>query len=485
MKQTKEAAAGRGDAATVPARIASPDPTGDPLAGLMVSASGVRGVVGSTLTPPVVLRVGAAHGTFLAPGPVVLGRDTRPSGAWVSRAAAAALLATGHDVVDVGVAPTPTVLFAIRHHRAAGGVAVTASHNPAPWNALKLFGPGGTFLSPAQAEEVARLARSGEAAWVAHERVGAAREDPQAIARHRAAILALPAIDRARIAGRGFRAVVDATNGAGSIATPELLEALGVSVVRLHCEPDGRFPRVPEPLPENLGALGEKVRATGAAIGFAHDPDADRLAIVDERGEPIGEERTLQIAVDWALARRKGPVVTNASTSMGVDLIARRYGAPVFRTRVGEAHVAEVLLRERGVIGGEGNGGVLYPELHATRDGLLAAVLALDWLAADPRPLSARLAEFPPLVMVKRTLARQLADPTALTAALRARFPDGERNVLDGEKYLWEDSWVQVRPSGTEPIIRVMAEAPTRERAETLVARASEAVEQSQTASAR
>jgi phosphomannomutase len=446
----------------------------------MVSASGVRGVVGATLTPPVVLRVAAAHGSFLAPGPVVLGRDTRPSGAWVSRAAAAALLATGHDVIDVGIAPTPTILYAIRHHGASGGVAVTASHNPAPWNALKLFGPGGTFLAPSQSEEVARRARAGESSWVGHDRVGSTRDDGDAIARHRAAILGLSGLDRARIARRRYRVVVDATNGAGSIATPDLLEALGTVVIRLHCEPDGRFPRSPEPLPENLQALGERVRATGAAIGFAHDPDADRLAIVDERGEPIGEERTLQIAVDWTLARRKGPVVVNASTSIGIDLIARRYGVPVLRTRVGEAHVAEVLLREGGVIGGEGNGGVLYPELHATRDGLLAAVLALDWLAAEDRPLSARVATLPPLVMVKRKLDRRLADAPALTRALQGLFPDAARNVLDGEKYLWEDSWVQVRPSGTEPIIRVMAEAPTRARAETLVERACEAVARSQ-----
>jgi len=443
----------------------------------------VRGVVGSTLTPAVVLRVAAAHGTFLAPGPVVLGRDPRPSGAWVSRATAAALLATGHDVFDVGVAPTPTILFAIRHHDASGGVAVTASHNPAPWNALKLFGPGGTFLSPTESEEVTRLARGGEASWVAHDRCGTLHEDKEAIERHREAILSLPGLDRARIARRGLRVVVDATNGAGSLATPQLLEALGASVIRLHCEPNGRFPRDPEPLPEHLGTLCERVRGTGAAIGFAHDPDADRLAMVDERGQPIGEERTLQIAVDWALARRRGPVVTNASTSFGVDRIASGYGVPVLRTRVGEAHVAEVLLREGGVIGGEGNGGVLYPALHATRDGLLAAALAMDWLAAETRPLSARVAELPPLVMVKRKLDRRLTDAAALTDALRGAFPDGERNVLDGEKYVWEDSWVQVRPLGTEPIIRVLAEAPTPERAEALAARACDAVERSQTAS--
>jgi len=271
-------------------------------------------------------------------------------------------------------------------------------------------------------------------------------------------------------------------NGAGSVATPALLRALGCEVESIYCTPDGRFPRVPEPLPENIGALGELVRRSGAAIGFANDPDADRLAIVDERGEPIGEERTLQIAVDWALQARSGTVVVNASTSMAVEAIARRYGATVLRSRVGEAHVAQTLIERGGVVGGEGNGGVIYPALHATRDGLLAAAIALDWLAADPRPLSARVAELPSTVMVKRKIDLRLAEATALATVLAREFPDAERNVLDGEKYVWEDSWVQVRASGTEPIIRIIAEAGTRERAEALAGRAAAAVERLQAA---
>jgi len=455
-------------------------PSGDLWHGLMVSASGVRGIVGESLTPEVVLRFASAHGSLLEAGPVVIGRDSRPSGAWVSRAAAAAILATGHDVIDVGIAPTPTILFAIRHHRAAGGLAVTASHNPAPWNALKLFGPGGTFLPPARSDAVAKRAREGSAAWVPHDRVGSAREDGGAIGRHREAILAQPGLDLGRIAARRFRVAVDCVNGAGSEATPELLRSLGCQVDTIFCVPDGHFPRVAEPLPEHLGALGDLVRRTGAAIGFANDPDADRLAIVDERGEPIGEERTLQIAVDWALGRNPGPVVVNASTSMGVEWIARRYGVPVWRTRVGEAHVAQALLERGGVIGGEGNGGVIFPGLHATRDGLLAAAIALDWLAADPRPLSARVAELPPLFMVKAKLDIKIGDGAALGEALQAAFSGGERNVLDGEKYVWEDGWVQVRASGTEPIVRIIAEAATAERAQALASRAREVVQGSQ-----
>ncbi|HEU4333338.1 MAG TPA: phosphoglucosamine mutase [Candidatus Eisenbacteria bacterium] len=452
----------------------------DPLAGLMISASGVRGIVGERLTPEVILRVAGAPGALLPPGPVVVGRDSRPSGAWVSRAAEAALLAGGRDVIEVGIAPTPTILYAIRHHGAAGGVAITASHNPAPWNALKLFGPGGTFLAPAQSEAVTRRARAETPAWVTHERVGAVRGDDGAVRRHREAILALPALDTARVRSRAFRVAVDCVNGAGSEATPALLEALGCRVERIHCVPDGRFPRVPEPLPENLGDLGEAVRRSGAAIGFANDPDADRLAIVDERGVPIGEERTLQIAVDWALRRGPGLVVVNASTSLGVEVIARRHGASVERSRVGEAHVAELLMARGGVIGGEGNGGVIYPALHATRDGLLAAAVALDWLSWDDRPLSARVAELPPLVMVKRKLDIGIASPAALAAALRETFPDAARNDLDGEKCVWEDQWVQVRASGTEPIVRILAEAPTESRAQDLATRAADAVTRSQ-----
>ena len=452
----------------------------DPWHGLMISASGVRGIVGEALTPDVITRFAGAHGSLLGPGPIVTGRDSRPSGAWVLRGAQAALLATGHDVIDVGIAPTPTILFAIRGHEAAGGLAVTASHNPAPWNALKLFGPGGTFLPPAQSEAVARRAREEAPSWVTHDLVGQVRVDDAAIGRHRAAILALPGIDAERVRSRRFRVAVDATNGAGSIAVPELLRALGCEVEAIHCTPDGNFPRVPEPLPENLGDLGALVKRTGAAVGFAYDPDADRLAIVDERGTPIGEERTLQIAVDWALARAPGLVAVNASTSMGVEVIARRYGASVERSRVGEAHVAQTLLAKGGVIGGEGNGGVIYPALHATRDGLLAAAITLDWLARDSRPLSERVAELPPLVMVKRSLHLHFTDAAAAAESLQAVFPDADRNVLDGEKYVWEDAWVQVRASGTEPIVRIIAEAPTRERAEGLVTRAKEAVERSQ-----
>jgi len=446
----------------------------------MVSASGVRGIVGQTLTPDVVLRVAGAHASFLEPGPIVVGRDTRPSGEWVSRLTQAALLASGHDVIDVGIAPTPTILYAIRHHRAAGGIAITASHNPAPWNALKLFGPGGTFLAPAQSEEVARRARQGRAAWVPNAQVGAFRQDPDAIRRHREAILSVQDLDRDRIRKRRFRVVVDATNGAGSEATPALLEALGCEVDCIFCEPDGRFPRVPEPLAENLGALRERVRSTGAAIGFANDPDADRLAIVDERGEAIGEERTLQIAIDWALAQKPGPVAVNSSTSMAVDVIARRYGVTVQRTKVGEAHVAQKLIELQGRIGGEGNGGVIYPALHATRDGLLAAAIALDWLSRDPRALSARVLELPQFAVVKRKLDLRLTDPDSLGEALRRAFPDAERNVLDGEKYLWEDRWVQVRASGTEPVVRILAEAKNETAAAQLADLASEAVERSQ-----
>jgi len=454
----------------------------NPLAGLMISASGVRGIVGERLTPDVILRVAGAHGASLGPGALVVGRDSRPSGAWVSRAAETALLASGRDVIDVGIAPTPTILYAIKHHGAAGGLAITASHNPAPWNALKLFGPGGTFLPPAQSEAVAARARVGMPAWVTHERVGQAREDHDAIARHRDAILALPALDTARIRARRFRVALDCVNGAGSEATPQLLRELGCDVEAIHCIPNGHFPRVPEPLPENLGDLGAAVRRAGAAIGFANDPDADRLAIVDERGEPIGEERTLQIAIDWALRRAPGLVAVNASTSLGAEFIAERYGATVERSRVGEAHVAQLLLARGGVIGGEGNGGVIYPALHATRDGLLAAAIALDWLSLDERPLSQRVADLPPLVMVKRKLDLRIVAPDALGAALQEAFPDGTRNQLDGEKFIWKDQWVQVRASGTEPIVRIIAEAPTEARAGALVTRAVDAATRSQAA---
>src|SRR5258705_6676568 len=259
----------------------------DPLEGLMVSPSGVRGIVGDRFTPERVLRAPAAHASLLGPGPIVVGRDSRPSGAWVMRAVIAALLAAGRDVMEIGIAPTPAILCGIQHPRAAGGIAIPAGHNPAPWNALKLFGPGGTFLAPAAAETVFLRVREGGFRWSRHDGVGSIRADDDAIRRHRDAILALPGLGVDVIRKRRFKVAVDCVNGAGSIATPALLRELGCEVTEIHCVPDGLFPRVPEPLPENLGDLGEAATRSGAAVGFANDPHADRLAPVHHEWHPL------------------------------------------------------------------------------------------------------------------------------------------------------------------------------------------------------
>ena len=368
---------------------------------LMISVSGMRGHVGTDLTPELVARHAAALGAWVrtsaagqtaagrhgARPAVVLGRDARTSGAMFTHAAAAGLMSVGVDVIDVGVVPTPTVQLAVEHHHAGAGLILTASHNPIEWNALKFVGPDGIFLDAEAGARVRALAEAGppRMGW---DGIGAMREDREAVARHLDAVLALPLIDAAAIRARGFHVALDCVRGAGASAIPPLLERLGCRMSGINLEPDGRFPRPPEPVPENLGELGDLVRRSGADIGLAVDPDVDRLAIVDERGRPIGEDYTLAFAVRAVLDRRissakPATVVVNLSTSLVVEDAARAAGARLVRAPVGEANVARTIRDEGAVIGGEGNGGVMLPALHIGRDAPLGVALILHLLATS------------------------------------------------------------------------------------------------------
>jgi len=425
---------------------------------LQVSVSGVRGVVGDGLDALVVTRWASAFGAWLPPGPVVVGRDTRPSGAMVFHAVAAALTSTGHDVRDLGIATTPTTELAVQETDAVGGIIITASHNPQPWNALKFLEGRGLFLTAAQNRELqARLDAGG--GHVAADRLGAVTAAPGWDARHVAAILALPWLDRQAVAARRLRAVVDAVEGAGGEVVPELLAALGVGCVPLHCGLSGRFPHDPEPTPAHLAELGAAVREAGADIGFAVDPDGDRLALVAADGEPLSEELTLVLAIDFLLAREPGPVVVNLSTTRLIEAAAARHGAGVTRAPVGEANVVEAMLAGGAVIGGEGNGGVIYPALHPGRDALVGIAMILQALAQGGGTLRDLTAAFPPVVMLKEKLALAGAfDRAAWEAALEALGP-GAIDARDGLKWTGAGAWVHVRPSNTEPIVRVIAEA--------------------------
>src|SRR3954471_17396562 len=377
---------------------------------LMISVSGIRGHVGTDLTPELVARYAAAFGAWAGSSrgqrpAVVLGRDARTSGPMFARAAMAGLMSVGVDIIDLGVVPTPTVQLAVEHHRAAAGLILTASHNPIEWNALKFVGPDGIFLDAAAGQTVRTLAEQGppRSSWAD---IGGVREDPQAIQRHIDAILDLPLIDVPLIKTRAFSVALDCVRGAGASAMLPLLERLGCRVSGINLEPDGRFPRSPEPVPENLGELGALVRQSGAAIGLAVDPDVDRLAVVDERGEPIGEDYTLAFALRAVLdgrssAAQSPTVVVNLSTSLVVEDAARAAGARLVRAPVGEANVARAIRNEGAVIGGEGNGGVMLPALHIGRDAPLGVALVLHLLAATGATVSQLVAESPGYTIVK------------------------------------------------------------------------------------
>jgi phosphomannomutase len=437
---------------------------------LIVSVSGVRGLVGKDLTPELVAGYAAALGVLLrgSGDEIVLARDARTSGSMFAVAAAAGLQSVGMNVVDCGLIPTPTAQLAVEHHRAAGGIVITASHNPVEWNALKFVGPDGMFLPQEMAGRLFDLAQSGGFARAGWDTVGGMTTDGNAVQRHIEGVLGLSVLNVAKIRQRAIVVALDCVRGAGGTIMPELLERLGCQAVTMDVEPDGRFPRSPEPVPANLVKLGELVRRSGAVIGMAVDPDVDRLALVDESGSPIGEDYTLAFAVRSVLQQRAGPVVTNLSTSLVVDDAAREFGIQVARAPVGEANVAAAMKSGRAVIGGEGNGGVMFPALHIGRDAPLAAALVLDLMARTGLTVSELVAAQPKYVIVKAKGPRN-RDLEPVYGDLEDAFPDATVDRQDGLRLAWPDRWLHVRPSGTEPIVRFIAEARTEAAAQQLI----------------
>jgi phosphomannomutase len=438
---------------------------------LKISVSGVRGVVGETLTPRLLARFSQAFGTYVGPGRVLVGRDTRPSGGMVSDAVFAGLLATGCTPVDLGVAPIPSIqLRCATRKDVRGGIAVTASHNPAEWNALKLLSHRGLFLNTMEASELLDIYNQGTFRSVSGAEVPAPEYDDQAVQAHIDTVLSevdLSLIRRARI-----RVAVDCVNGAAAEATPTFLERLGCQVVRLGCQPSGHFHRPPEPVPENLTELCQLVRDRQTLVGFAQDADADRLAVVDGGGRALDGDVMLALLVDLSLRRSKGPVVVNLSTSSLIEAVARRHGTPVVRTPVGEANVVEAMLAHDAVVGGEGSGGLIYPGIHTCRDSFIAMALVLEHLARRETTVAELVDKLPPRVMIKdklkmsSTRARQLL--AVLRRALAGDEGGGELDLRDGVRVTWADCWVHVRPSNTEPIVRIICEAPDGPGAEAL-----------------
>jgi phosphomannomutase len=383
-------------------------------------------------------------------------------------AAIAGLNSVGCDVIDVGLVATPTVQLAVEHHHSAGGIILTASHNPIEWNALKFVGPDGIFLDDVAGTRVRELAAGESLPRANYNAIGGVEADSDAIARHLAAVLALRGIDVRAIRRRRFRVALDTVRGAGGAVMPELLERLGCRVTAINLATDGMFPRPPEPVPENLKALGALVRRSKADVGIAVDPDVDRLAVVDEKGRPIGEDYTLAFAIRAVRPSRRQTVVCNLSTSLVVEDAAKGFGATVVRAPVGEAHVARKIIELNAVIGGEGNGGVMYPALHVGRDAPVAGALLLALLARERVSVSAVVARAPRYTIVKTKVARgPRLEP--VYDGLRRRFSDAVVDTQDGLRLAWPDRWLHVRPSGTEPIIRLIAEAPSGADAEKLI----------------
>jgi len=445
---------------------------------LMVSVSGVRGRIGPSMTPELIAGVAAAFGAWLRSegheGPVIMGRDSRTSGPMLGRSVLAGLQSVGVDVIDVGIVPTPTVLLAVDHHNAAGGIAVTASHNPAEWNALKLISSEGMFLDGEASIAFREYLATEEPPRATWDALGEVTSDPLAVERHIGEILELSQIDTGRLERRKLRVALDCVRGAGGVIMPRLLEDLGCQVTSIHTEPDGHFPRDPEPTPDHLSELCDLVRESGADIGLAVDPDVDRLSIVDETGRPLGEDLTLALATAVVLRETPGPVVTNLSTSRVVEDVAEAYEAALIRAPVGEINVARRMQAERAVVGGEGNGGVILPDLHFTRDAPVAAALVLQYLCDAETKLSRAAADWPTYSIVKRKMEFPREQLIAAYGALESDLAADETDRTDGLRLSWrkERAWLHVRPSGTEPVVRLIAEAPDRERAEELVDRA-------------
>ena len=436
---------------------------------LKIGITGVRGVVGQTLTPELVVRFAEAFGSYLDGGRVLVCRDPRPSGPMVQAAVTAGLLSIGSEVVDLGVCPTPSLQLAVPWLGAKGGVSITGGHNPPEWNALKFVRGDGLYLSSIQGEELLDIFHQGAFERAGWDRMATRVGEEDAIPHHLEALAAR--FDTAAVRARRLRVAVDCGNGSCARLVPRWLEALGCEVLPINDDPSLPFPRLPEPSVATAAQARAIVLAGHADLGLVLDADGERLSLVDETGRPLSDELTLPLAAAAALARRRGPIVTNVSTSGVVERVAARFGATVVRTPVGQAFVSEAILEHRAVLGGEGNGGVAVPEVHATHDSAAAVGLLLEHLAHSGRTLCALVADLPTSVV--RKLAVPVAPRLLFSALQEFREAIGEVegatvDQTDGVKIVWPDGWVHVRASNTQSLLRVIAEADDAARAQEL-----------------
>ena len=436
---------------------------------LKISISGIRGITGESLTDEVVSDFSNAFAAFTKKGTVVVGRDPRSSGEKIKNIVISNLNMRGIDVIDLGIVPTPTVQLMVKELKADGGIIITASHNPAQWNGLKFVRKDGIFLNADEAGKLIKIYESKE--FTPSKKAGRVKTHKAPFDTHIKKVL--DHVDVKAIGKRKFKVALDSCNGAGSKITFRLLKELGCEVFELNTDVNSSFPHNPEPIPENLKDLCKKVKASGADIGFAQDADADRLAIVTEKGKAPGEEYTLAIAVDRILSRTKisdAKVVTNLSTSMMVDDVAKKHGATVIRTKIGEVNVAEEMVRQKAVIGGEGNGGVMYPAVGYNRDSLIGMGLVLDALAASGKSISSVIDSIPKYSIVKKKMdCPSMAEADSFISMVKSRFSGETLDLMEGVKILYKNAWVHVRVSNTEPVIRIIAEAESNNKALELI----------------
>ncbi len=434
---------------------------------LMTSISGIRGIVGNGLEPETIIKYTNAYADFIGTGSVVIGRDARITGEMVNQITTGTLLAKGIDVIDIGICPTPTVQFNVKKLKANGGIAISASHNPNEWNALKLLNGTGQFLSPEEYVQMQKFLQRGEMKYKSWDKIGKWTEYSKGIQNHIDAIFDLGIIYVDEIRKRRFKVLLDCVNGAGAFVLPDFLKEFGCEVIEMNCEKTGIFPRLPEPLPENLTETMRKVKDARADLGIVVDPDVDRLVLITDKGEPFSEENTIVQVVQFVLSRKKGNVVVNLSTTRGVDDVANNFDCSVFRSPVGEANVVKKMKEVDAVIGGEGSGGVIFPELHYGRDALAGIALTLQHLTDYGKSISKLKEELPHYFISKKKIELR-TNPDSIINKLIDKFSGQNFNTEDGLRVDFNDHWVHFRKSNTEPIIRIITEAKSRAEADSL-----------------
>lgn len=435
---------------------------------LMVSVSGIRGIIGNGLEPQIIVKYSSAYADFIAKGTVIIGRDARISGEMVKSIVVGTLLSKGLDVVDIGICPTPTVQYMVKTLKAQGGIAISASHNPNEWNALKLLNSTGQFMTPDENKMMLDRLETSQGTYSNWDTLGKLSFYQEGLLKHMHDVINMEFIDADKIKKKKFRVLVDCVNGAGVYVIPDLLRKFGCEVIEINCERSGIFPRLPEPLPENLTVTMKAVTDSKADFAIVVDPDVDRLVLITEDGKPFGEENTITQAVKFILSKKPGNVVVNLSTTRAVDDVTNKLGGKVFRSAVGEANVVLKMKETNAIIGGEGSGGVIFPALHYGRDALVGIALTLQHLTETNQSLLEIKKNLPQYFIAKKKMDLGKNHPDKVVDQLIEKYSNEKINIDDGLRIDFEDHWVHFRKSNTEPIIRIITESKNLETSEKL-----------------